>query len=127
VAVQAIDQQGTPAQATLALTVSAAASAGGGTGPNWLAWGGGLLVLVLLAVGGYFFVQNQREQALLERRRLAALELRRARRVPQGGVRPGDPRWGDPRADSRGVSRGGAARQPTGARDPRRGPPSGGR
>lgn len=128
VAVQAIDQQGTPAQATLAVTVSAAASTGGGaSGPNWLVWGGGLLVLLLLVVGGYFFVQSQREQALLERRRLAAQELRRARRVPTGGVRPGDPRWGDPRADNRGVSRGGAARQPTGARDPRRGPPSGGR
>jgi PKD repeat protein len=127
VTVQAVDQQGIPAQATLAMTISAAVSTGSGAaGPSWLAYGGGALVLLVLLVAGYFWVQTQRTQARVERQRLAALELRRARRVPQGGVRPGDPRWGDPRAGDRGASKGatsGAARSGT----PRRGPPSSGR
>jgi PKD repeat protein/uncharacterized protein YneF (UPF0154 family) len=137
VTVQATDQQGTPAQATISLTISAAASSAGSGGSNWLAIAGGAVALLVLAVGGFFFVRDQRRQALTERQQLAALELRRAHRVPQGGVRPGDPRWGDPRAGGRGASRtsgpgghgggaqSGAARQLGTPRDTRRGPPPG--
>lgn len=145
VAVQAVDQQNVPAEATLLVTISAAAGGLSGTGrvgQSWLLIGGVVALLLLIGVGGFYALRAQRRQAALERQRAAALELRRARRVPQGvpraGVRPGDPRWGDPRAGARSgpprgdprAARGGPYGGPQGPgggygqRDPRGGPPS---
>lgn len=147
VVVQAVDQQNIPAEATLLVTISAAEGglAGNGRiGQSWLLIGGAVALVLLIGVGGFYALRTQRQQKALERQRAAALELRRARRVPQGvpraGVRPGDPRWGDPRAgarsgsprgDPRGV-RGGPYSGPPGPggaygqRDPRGGPPPSG-
>ncbi|HEX9414473.1 MAG TPA: PKD domain-containing protein [Ktedonobacterales bacterium] len=140
VTLQAIDQQGTPAQATFNVTVGAARAAhqsGSATGgPNWLTIGAGVLLALLAAGGGFYLYFMQRQDALRERERQAAAHLRRARRIPQAGVRPGDSRWGDPRASNRGPYRGDAPgsrqgpprptapTQPTDARNPRNGPPS---
>jgi hypothetical protein len=122
VTVQAVNQEGVPAQAGVTVAVGGASSAvRSGSGLNW----GlivGLLVLVLLAMGGgILLVRQQRQQAALERQRAAAQELRRARRIPTNGVRPGDPRWGDSRAGTRrarrstdgGAGQGERSRRPT--------------
>jgi hypothetical protein len=46
-------------------------------------------------------VRGQIKQARIERERAAMMQLRRAKRIPRTGVRPGDPRWGDPRSGAR--------------------------
>ncbi|HEV7129833.1 MAG TPA: PKD domain-containing protein, partial [Ktedonobacterales bacterium] len=102
VTVRAIDQAGTPAQAGLMLTVGGLPDAVVAGGPNWLLLVGIVVALLAAAGGGLFALRQQRQRAALARQRVAAEELRRARRVPTGGVRPGDPRWGDPRAGARG-------------------------
>jgi hypothetical protein len=125
VALQAIDQQGIPAQATLTIVVAALPAAIGPSSPgrNWLLMGGIVALLLMIGVGGYYTLRAQRRQAALAHQRAAALELRRARRIPQSGVRPGDPRWGDPRAGARVSARGAP---PSGARRPASsGPPPG--
>jgi PKD repeat protein len=127
VVVQAVDQQGTPAQAIMTVTV-------GAPGPSWALLGGGAFVLLLLVAGAFYLVYARRG-AERERRRRAASGLRGAGRIPRGGVRPGDPRWGEPRGGGRGspvaTPPGGrtGGRQPAGQRDARRGQgqPSGGR
>ncbi|HEX9057204.1 MAG TPA: PKD domain-containing protein [Ktedonobacterales bacterium] len=134
VAVQAIDQQGTPAQAVISVFVVAATAGAlptsvgsSGTGPSWLLIGGGLLVVLLVGGGAWYFMGVRRETTL-RRQRESARQLRNARRIPRGGVRPGDPRWGDSRAGGRSSMPGSSAspaRQPAEPRDARRGPPSG--
>lgn len=128
VAVQAVDQPGTPAQATIAITVGALSAqpvihASPGTSPSWLLWTGLLVVLLIAGGGAFLLVRSQRRQAALEHQAQAAMELRRARRIPQAGTRPGDPRWGDPRAGGRTTTRNSAARQPAPQRNPYHGPP----
>jgi PKD repeat protein len=127
VAVQAVDSQGTPAQATLEMVVEAAGSASSGSDiPAWALGVVGVLVLAGLAFGGWYIMAQRRQQARIQRQRAAMAELQRARRIPHGGVRPGDPRWGDPRADGRGVSRPPPARARPGERRPAPPPSSGG-
>jgi PKD repeat protein len=118
VTLQAINQEGIPAQVTLLVQVIAASrrSAAGAAGPNWLGIGVGTLLALLAAAGGYLYYQRVQAEALRQRQRLAQAQLRRAKRVPQAGVRPGDPRWGDPRAGSRtqGSQPGSTHRHPPG-------------
>ncbi|HEV2237836.1 MAG TPA: PKD domain-containing protein, partial [Ktedonobacterales bacterium] len=126
VTLQAINQEGIPGQTTLAVKVVAAAkNAAGAGGPSWPAIGLGTLLAILLGVGGYLYYRRMEAEALRERQRAAQAQLRRAKRVPQAGVRPGDPRWGDPRAGGRvqgGPS--GGPRLPPGAPGSRRNPPA---
>jgi PKD repeat protein len=94
VAVQAVDDKGTPAQAVIGVTI-------GTPSPTWIPYAIGAIVALLLIAGIVWVVRGQIRQARVERERAAMMELRRAKRVPQGGVRPGDPRWGDPRTGAR--------------------------
>jgi PKD repeat protein len=127
VTLQAINQEGIPGQTTLVVHVVPASQLAttGGSGPNWLGIGIGTLLAVLLAVGIYLYYQRMEEVAMRERQRVAQNQLRRARRVPQSGVRPGDPRYGDPRSGSRtqGGQPGGQRMTPPGSSGPRRNPP----
>lgn len=126
VAVQAVDTQGVPAQAIMAIAITPAASSLGigAGGSGWLMLGGLALAVIVVAAGGWFLVSSQRKQARRERERLAMMELQRARRIPRAGVRPGDARWGDPRAGSRvgPPPASGGPGQPASRNDPRRGP-----
>jgi hypothetical protein len=116
VTVQAIDQAGTPAQAGLTIMVSdRSIGSPVTTGANWLPLVGIVVALLLAAGGGVFALRQRRQRAALARQRVAAEELRHARRIPTGGVRPGDARWGDPRAGARGGPRE-RQRRPPGAR-----------
>lgn len=112
VAVQAIDDKGTPAQAVYVITV-------GTPLPAWLPYVIGAVIALALLIGIAWVVRGQIKQARIERERAAMMQLRRAKRIPQGGVRPGDPRWGDPRSrDRTGATSYTAARRP-GKRDGR--------
>jgi PKD repeat protein len=107
VAVQAVDNQGTPAQAVINVLVGAVGSSTAQSGPvqaavaRWLPYGLGALLVLLLAGGVFWVVRGQMRQARLEHERAAMLELHRAKHIPRAGVRPGDPRWGEPREGSR--------------------------
>ena len=94
VAVQAVDSKGTPAQTVIGITV-------GTPPPAWIPYAIGAAILLVLASGIFWLVRAQLRQARIEHERMAAMELRRAKRIPRAGVRPGDPRWGDSRGGNR--------------------------
>jgi PKD repeat protein len=92
VTVEAIDQQGVPGTATIAITVVALSGTSGP--PPWILYGGLGLIVAILALGGYLLYSNQRRRLELAREQETAMErerLRRARSVgsqsQQGGYR----------------------------------------
>jgi PKD repeat protein len=92
VTVEAIDQQGVPGTATIAITVVALSSTQGP--PAWILFGGLGLIIAILALVGYLLYSNQHRRLELARAQAAAMEreqLRRARSVgpqsQQGGYR----------------------------------------
>jgi PKD repeat protein len=92
VTVEAIDQQGVPGTANIAITVVALSTTPGP--PPWILYGGIGLIIAILALGGYLLYSNQRRRPELAREQAAAMERERLRRArsaqtqsQQGGYR----------------------------------------
>ncbi len=119
VTVDAVDRQGAAAPAQVNVSVTGGTASGSSSSDNrWPLLLLGAVVLVLAVGAGIFYLlQEQRKQEALAQQRQRALELKRARRLPQ--QRGGNRQLGRPDDGTR------PARRPPTSEGRRGGPPTG--